>query len=127
MFKDFLLVGAGGFLGSSLRYAMAVACVRFYPNLMFPLATFIVNISGCFLIGFLGGLAAFKQIFAENGRLFVFTGILGGFTTFSAFGLETFHFIRNDQWPLAFLNIFLQLAVGLTAVAVGHSLASRIF
>ena len=127
MFKGLLLVGAGGFLGSSLRYAAAVLCARLYPTLTFPLTTLLVNILGCFIIGFLGGLAAFKQVFTENGRLFVFTGILGGFTTFSAFGLETFHLIRNDQWPLAFLNIFLQVAVGLAAVAVGHSLATRIF
>ena len=127
MLKNLMLVGGGGFLGSSLRYAVAVACARLYPALVFPLDTFIVNILGCFAIGFLAGLAAFKQVFGESGRIFVFTGILGGFTTFSAFGLETFYFIRTAQWPLAFLNVFLQIAVGFTAVAAGHWLADKIF
>ncbi len=126
MFKNLLLVGVGGFLGSSLRYAVAVACARFYPALVFPLATVLVNIVGCFVIGYIGGLAAFKQILSEHGRLFVFTGVLGGFTTFSAFGLETFSLLRSGQSALAFLNIFLQLVIGLTAVALGHYAATRI-
>ena len=75
---------------------------------------------GCLVIGFLGGLASSKQLFAESGRLFLFTGILGGFTTFSAFGLETFYLLRTSQWLLAFGNVFIQLFLGISAVALGY-------
>ena len=125
MLKQFLLVGAGGFLGSSLRYAVSVVCTRFYPASVFPLSTLIINTTGCFAIGFIGGLAASKQILAGNGRLFIFTGILGGYTTFSAFGLETFFLMRMEHIRMALLNISLQLLLGLAGVALGHWLATK--
>jgi fluoride exporter len=123
MLKNILLVGAGGALGSIARY-LCVACVNRSALLAsFPWGTLVVNVIGCLIIGFLGGLAASKQLFAENGRLFLFTGILGGFTTFSAFGLETFYLFRTSQWLLACANIFLQLILGLGAVVLGYWLS----
>jgi CrcB protein len=123
MFKNILLVGAGGAIGSIARY-LCVASVSRLPLLAsFPWGTVFVNVVGCFIIGFLGGLAAGKQLFAETGRLFLFTGILGGFTTFSAFGLETFYLMRTSQWFFAFGNVFLQLSLGLGAVILGHWLS----
>jgi CrcB protein len=123
MLRNILLVGVGGAFGSMARY-LCVAAVSRSPLLAsFPWGTMAVNVVGCFIIGFCGGLAASKQLFAETGRLFLFTGILGGFTTFSAFGLETVYLMRTSQWFFAFGNIFLQLALGLGAVILGHWLS----
>lgn len=121
-----MLVGTGGLVGSIGRYLCVVAVTRLCPGINFPYGTLLVNVLGCFIIGFIGGLGANKQLFAETGRLFLFTGILGGFTTFSAFGLETFYLIRTYQWSLAFMNIFLQLGLGIGAVALGHWLSELI-
>ncbi len=123
MLKDILLVGVGGLLGSVGRYLCILGVARVYPIATFPYTTLLVNVVGCFIIGFLGGLGTHKQLLAEPGRLFLFTGVLGGFTTFSAFGMETFYLLRTSQWSLAFLNIFLQLVCGIGAVALGYWLA----
>ncbi len=121
-----LLVSFGGALGSAARYLCLSGVTRIGLLASFPWGTLTVNILGCLVIGFLGGLAANKQILTEVGRLFLFTGILGGFTTFSAFGLETFYLLRTSQWLLAFGNIFLQLFFGIGSVALGYYL-SKIF
>ena len=126
MLKNILIVSSGGLIGTLGRYLCLVAVNRYFPALTFPLGTLIVNVVGCLIIGFLGGLGANKQLFAESGRLFLFTGILGGFTTFSAFGLETFYMIRTFQWNYLFLNVFLQLFLGLGAVALGYWLSEFI-
>ena len=123
MFKDILLVAVGGALGSVARYFCCVGVNRWVILAGFPWGTLIVNVLGCLMIGFLGGLAGTKQLFAQSGRLFLFTGILGGFTTFSAFGLETFSLLRSSQWFLAFGNIFLQFFFGIGAVAIGFWLS----
>ena len=126
MFNKIFLVGAGGLIGSVFRYLCALGVSRLWPLANFPYGTLVVNVTGCFMIGFLGGLGASRQLFTESGRLFLFTGILGGFTTFSALGLETFYLIRASEWVLVFGNIFLQLVLGISAVAFGHWL-SQIF
>ena len=123
MFNNILLVGAGGLLGSVFRYFFMLGVSRLWPLTNFPYGTLVVNVLGCFVIGFLGGLGASRQLFTESGRLFLFTGILGGFTTFSAFGLETFYLIRTSEWGLALGNVFLQLTLGILAVVLGHWLS----
>ena len=120
MLKNIFLVGVGGLTGSVGRYLCVLAVSRLWPDGIFPWGTLAVNVIGCLLIGFLGGLGATRQLFAENGRLFLFTGILGGFTTFSAVGLETFYLMRTSEWILALGNIFLQLILGISAVALGY-------
>jgi CrcB protein len=120
MFNNIVLVGFGGFIGSISRYLCLVGVNRMFPTVVFPYGTLAVNVIGCTMIGFLAGLGANKQLFAESGRLFLFTGILGGFTTFSAFGFETFYLFRSSQWVLGFFNIFLQLSLGMGAVALGY-------
>ncbi|MBF0490580.1 MAG: fluoride efflux transporter CrcB [Candidatus Omnitrophica bacterium] len=123
MIKDFILVGCGGALGSILRY-FSISVVNRWPVFAsFPWGTLTVNVLGCLIIGFLGGLASSRQIFADTGRLFFFTGVLGGFTTFSAFGLETYYLFRTSQFFFAFGNIFLQLFLGIGAVALGYWLS----
>jgi CrcB protein len=92
-------------------------------NPWFPYGTLAVNVIGCLVIGFLSGLAENRLAFTSEMRLFVFIGILGGFTTFSSFALETFLLARNTQELAAVLNVALQLAVGLLSVWFGSNLA----
>jgi CrcB protein len=89
----------------------------------FPAGTFAVNVLGCLVIGILGGIAEQRRIFAPEFRLFVFIGILGGFTTLSAFADETPSLVHNGQARRGLLNIALQVLVGLFAVWLGGLLA----
>ena len=121
-----LLVGAGGFVGSMLRYSMSGLVHRILKNTWFPYGTLTVNILGCFLIGFLNGLAESKQIFYAETRLVLFIGFLGGFTTFSTFGYESFSFLRDGQLFPAIMNILIHVILGLSAVYLGD-FVSRLF
>ena len=86
----------------------------------FPAATLIVNIVGCFVIGTLAGLIAAERLaFPFYWREFVFVGILGGFTTFSTFGLDTLTLARTGAFGAALVNVALHVGVGLAAVYVG--------
>nr|HPQ66639.1 CrcB family protein [bacterium] len=87
--KNLLIVGLGGFVGSVLRYSVSGWVQRLAPEGSFPLGTLAVNVTGCLVLGFLGGLAENLEVFAPGTRVFVFLGVLGGFTTFSSFGYET--------------------------------------
>jgi CrcB protein len=110
-----LLVAIGGALGSVARYALSGAVQRSF----FPTGTLAVNIIGCLVIGFVGGLAARPSGLSSNARLFLATGLCGGFTTFSAFGFETLQLIGDGEMWQAGLNIGLQLVGGLGAAWVG--------
>ena len=125
MIRNLLLVGTGGFLGSIGRYLVGGWTHRLLGS-GFPYGTLAVNILGCALIGLLGGLAESRQLFTPEARLFLFLGVLGGFTTFSSFGYETLAFARDGEFLIAGLNVFLQVVLGLTAVWLGHVL-SRLF
>ena len=120
-----LLVGAGGFLGSVFRYVLSGWVHRVLENPWFPYGTLVVNVSGSVAIGFLSGLAENRSLFPSDARLFVFIGILGGFTTFSSFALETFSLGRNTQIAAALANIMMQVFLGLLGVWFGN-LLSRI-
>jgi CrcB protein len=100
-FKFALLVALGGALGSLARWLLAGAVSQLAPALKFPLGTFTVNIIGCFAAGLLAGLAERHGLFGAQARLFLFTGVLGGFTTFSAFGLDMLQMLRRGDWWLA--------------------------
>lgn len=118
-----LLVGAGGFVGSIARYLVSGWAHRVAPFARFPVGTLAVNGAGCLLIGFLLGLAEAREALTPNGRLFLVIGILGGFTTFSAFGFETVALLRDGERSLALANIGLSLGVGLAAVWAGQAAA----
>lgn len=123
---NILLIGIGGFIGSIARYLVGITVHRYFDIYWFPIGTLSVNVIGCFLIGFLGGLLEFRQISHTEIKFFLFTGILGGFTTFSAFGYETFNLYKDGYIFLSILNPVLQVFLGLTAVWLGYSL-SKIF
>jgi CrcB protein len=120
-----LLVGIGGFIGSVSRYLVG-GWVHNATNIAwFPVGTFTVNMCGCFLIGFLGGVSESLQVFTPETRLLVFIGVLGGFTTFSSFGYETFTLIRDGEVLAAAANAGLQVMLGLGFVWLGD-ITSRI-
>lgn len=114
-----LLVGLGGALGAIARWKLGGWLLHLTVQEKFPYATFAVNVIGCLLIGVLAGLAERHHMFGQSTRLFLFTGLLGGFTTFSAFGLETLFLLRRgDPWTAA-LYVAASVLVGLAAVWAG--------
>ena len=123
----YLAVSAGAVLGSVLRALAAMAALAcFGPG--FPWGTLFVNIVGSFVIGFYATLTGpGGRVFAgPRRRHFVTTGICGGFTTFSAFSLETFVLLQQGNWPMAGLNIGVSVAAWLASVWLGHRLAARL-
>lgn len=115
-----LAVGLGGGLGAIARYLLGGWILHKNDNLQFPLGTFIINLLGCLLIGLLAGVVEEKHLFGFDLRLFVITGILGGFTTFSAFGFETIFLIKRGALGLALTYVGLSVAVGLVLVYLGE-------
>lgn len=90
---------------------------------MFPLGTFVVNVLGCLVIGYLMQLSESRGVLQGEWRLFVFVGLLGGFTTFSSFGIETFQLIRDGEYIFATANAVGQVVLGLMFVWLGVILA----
>jgi len=123
--KQALLVGIGGLLGSIARFKLGGAILHHSETMRFPLSTFVVNVIGCFVIGTLAGLAEHRDMFSADSRLFLFTGVLGGFTTFSAFGYEAVFLIRRGEIGVAFAYASLSVMCGLVAVWLGLKLFSR--
>lgn len=123
----YLLVGVGGFMGANARYLSA----KWIGTLVagrFPLGTFLVNMSGSFLLGLLGGVLAAKLVpQSDNVRLALGVGFLGAFTTFSTFEMETHALLEDGVWLTALANMFLSLVVGLVAVRAGLLVAKAWF
>ncbi len=113
-----VLVALGGAAGSVSRYLVSAFVQAARPG-SFPWGTFAVNVLGCFLAGVVAGLAEGRGVLGPEGRILLLTGFLGGFTTFSAFGLETVQLLRGGQVAAAGLNVGLQLLCGAAAVAAG--------
>jgi fluoride exporter len=117
-----LLIGLAGLFGTLLRYWVAEAVARRYGE-TFPLGTLLVNIVGCFLAGLLFYLMQERFPVNQTLRAVVLVGLLGGFTTFSSYGLQTFALLRDGQLAFALLNMFASNAVGLLMVWAGYNLA----
>lgn len=115
-----LAVGLGGALGSIARHGMNVAVGRVFGQPV-PYATAAVNVIGCVVIGILAGsIAAGNLRLTDTWRVFVFVGILGGFTTFSSFGLDTLILVRSGATGLAIANVVGQVALGLGGLFAGY-------
>jgi len=119
-----LLVALGGAVGSVARYKISGWVLHHTIDWKFPAGTFAVNVLGCLVAGILAGLAEKHDLFSADARLLLFTGVLGGFTTFSAFGLETMFLIRRGDVLIAGSNIVLSVIAGLFALWLGLSMAS---
>jgi fluoride exporter len=116
-----LFIAFGGAIGTALRYIVSSMDYKF-SNGIFPVSTFIVNITGSLVIGFLWGL--FERIDVSSSmRMFIFIGIIGGFTTFSSFSLESFNLFRDGEYKIALVNILATNLVGLVFVFVGFAAA----
>lgn len=126
--RELLLVATGGALGSVARYAVSGAAQRLLvPGAgtfaSFPAGTLVVNISGSFLIGLVAGLAESRALLGAEARLLLVTGILGGYTTFSAFSLETLLLLRAGQATTAMTSVVLQVGLGVAAAFAGFTVA----
>ncbi len=117
-----MLVAAGGACGAVARYGMVSVSSKL--GLGFPWGTALTNIVGCFAIGFVLGAYAGAEWFVDFGRSFLVVGILGGFTTFSAFSMETLMLIDADQWGMASVYVLVSVAVCLLAAWAGQSAAA---
>ena len=122
-----LLAGIGGFIGSSLRYAASGYIQLWSKSIAFPYGTLAVNLIGCFAIGFLSQLAESRGMFTAETRTLAFIGVLGGFTTFSAFGNETINLWRDGENFLAAINVTAHLLLCLGAVWLSRALAYQIW
>ena len=115
----YLLVGLGGFLGANARYVLARA-IGTAAATRFPLGTFVINITGSFLLGVVGTVVAAKLTpGSESLRLALGVGFLGAYTTFSTFEFETHALVEDGSWALATSNMALSLVVGFVAVRLG--------
>ena len=112
-----LLIGLGSFIGGIARYLLSVTVYNKIPS-AFPYGTFAVNIIGCFLIGLVFGFHE-RSGLTNEWRLFIVTGLLGGFTTFSAFSFESVDLFRNGEPALALLYITGSIVLGLLATFAG--------
>ena len=117
------LIGTGGFLGTIARHLIQVRVHDMLQDPWLPYGTLIVNVTGCLLIGLIAGLAETRQIFGPEFRGFLLIGLLGGFTTFSAFSYDTMWLARNGETIGAVANVTLQVGLGLAAAWGGFNLA----
>jgi fluoride exporter len=122
---NYLLVFIGGGLGSSLRHTINVVCAR-YLGTAFPYHTFIINITGSIVMGLIAGYLAFKGEAALPWRLFLMTGILGGYTTFSAFSLDTAVLYERGEIGLALLYVLGSVVLSILGLFAGLALVRHL-
>ncbi len=123
--KLYAVVMLGGAIGSALRF-FAAASIDRWTGVFFPWGTVTVNIAGCFVIGLFAGLTGTEgPLFVSPlVRTFVMIGILGGFTTFSSFSLQTLTLMQDGQWAWAAGNVLISVVTCLLATAGGLALAA---
>ena len=121
MIKNLLLVGLGGGIGSMLRYGGSLLM----GSKLFPYATLSVNILGSFIIGIVFAIILKDAAFSNSWKLFIATGICGGFTTFSAFSLENMSLLQSGKYGLAFTYITLSIVLGISATFLGYILITK--
>jgi CrcB protein len=117
----YLFIGLGGFVGAVLRYWLGGVVQPASPHVAFPLGTLVVNLLGCFAIGVVVQVIEARGVFHPNARVFLTIGLLGGFTTFSAFANETFNGFRDGLPLVAVLNLVASVGLGLLAVWAGRA------
>ena len=124
--RAFLLVGMGGFAGALLRFYIAGWIQAACHSFGFPMGTLSVNMVGCLVLGFLGGISEHLGAIPQDVRLMIMVGLLGSFTTFSTFSYETMTLLRDQEILFALTNIGVQVIVGLLAAWFGFILAHQL-
>ena len=124
---SWIAVALGGAIGSVARHGVNRLVHQEWPFARFPAATVVVNVIGCCVIGLLAGLVATGRLPMRAGwREFVFVGVLGGFTTFSTFGLDTVTLVRTGDAGRALMNVLLHLVCGIGGVYAGLAVVERV-
>lgn len=130
----FVYIAIGGALGSLLRYVVQGWVQRSADNWVtrlvgasFPIGTLVVNATACLVIGLLAGYFAGPNLVREEYRIGLTVGVLGGYSTFSTFGIESFNLANEGEFSLALANIVLSCVIGFTAVWIGYRIAERCF
>ena len=120
-----LLIGIGGALGAMARHGVNAATHARYGADPFPVGVLVVNVLGCLAAGILAGVIASGRVHVSpEVRTFAMVGVLGGFTTFSAFGVDTFTLLHSGHYTTALLNVLAQMTLTLVAVWIGFVVAS---
>lgn len=125
MITNCLIIGIGGFIGAVARYAMAIWIGNRWGR-SFPLGTFVINVSGSFLIGLLMALLTEKLLVSPYWRLLLVVGFLGAYTTFSTFEYETGKLLEHGETLIAALNVVLSVLLGFAALKIGEVIAKNI-
>ncbi|MGB5158694.1 fluoride efflux transporter FluC [Desulfobacterium sp. N47] len=118
--SNIIIVGIGGFTGAILRYLISGYIQNLAQKAAFPYGTLAVNITGCFLIGLFSQLVESQAGISSELRTFLIIGLLGAYTTYSAFSNETMNLLQNHQFFLALINVGTHLFLGLSAVLLGR-------
>ena len=122
---NYFLVFVGGGIGSSLRHTINVVCARLFGT-AFPYHTFIINITGSTVMGLIAGYLAFKGEASQPWRLFLMTGILGGYTTFSAFSLDAALLYERGETALALLYVLGSVVLSIGGLFAGLALVRQL-
>ena len=123
MLKHILLIGTGGFIGSVARYYVSKLNLL-WDFLSIPIGTLLVNIAGCFIIGFLTGISDKSNLLSTDMRLFLMVGFCGGFTTFSSFANENLMLLHTGEILSIILYTSLSVILGFLAVYLGYVLSN---
>ena len=122
---NIFIIGIGGFLGAISRYGVALWIGQRWGR-GFPLGTFVINVSGSFLIGLLMSLLTERFMVNPQWRLLLVVGFLGAYTTFSTFEYETGTLLKDSEWLIAGLNVVLSVFAGFVALKLGEVIAKSI-
>ena len=122
----FVLIFLGSGIGGVGRYALG-GWVQRYGNGAFPLGTLVVNLIGCLLIGFLTVVLSGRLLVGDDYRVGLIVGVVGGFTTFSAFGIETFTLFQQGQFTRAGAYVAASIGIGLACVWIGYRIGESAF
>lgn len=125
MISNYLIIGLGGFLGAVSRYIVALWIGQRWGR-TFPLGTFVVNVSGSFLISLFMSLFTERFMVNPQLRLFLVIGFLGAYTTFSTFEYETGNLVKDGEWSIALANVILSVVAGFVALKFGETIAKSI-
>jgi len=120
-----LFIGVGGFIGAVARYGISLWIGQRWGR-SFPLGTFMINVSGSFLIGLMMTLMADRFMENPQWRLLLVVGFLGAYTTFSTFEYETGALLKDGEWLFAMMNVILSVVVGFIALKLGEIIAKSV-